>query len=85
MLNLTYEIIGNGYVIKNNGKPWIRQESFIPYPGETTEESAQNHIDAIIEDMNAPVPPSETEQLRNDLDSAILELTMAMAMQGGTT
>lgn len=29
------------------------------------------------------IPPSETEQLRNDLDNAILELSMAIAMQGG--
>lgn len=33
----------------------------------------------ILED----IPPSDIEQLRNDLDSAILELTLLIAMQGG--
>lgn len=47
-LNLTYEVKGNGYVIYNNGKPWIVQDSYIPYPADTLAESAELHIQEII-------------------------------------
>lgn len=66
-MNLTYEVVENGYVILNNGKPWIRQLNHIPYPGETLEESAQNHIDAIIADherANDPTLDEELEELK---------------------
>lgn len=52
-----------------NGKNWVRQTNYIPYPGETTEESAQNHIDAILADIDTPDPPSledEIEQLKQE-------------------
>lgn len=48
-MNLTYELKGKGYVILNNNIPWIVQEDYIPYPGATIEESAQNHINALLE------------------------------------
>lgn len=79
----TYEIVDQGYVIKVNGQVRYVQKDYIPYPGKTIEESAQNHIDQIIADMNKPAPETEIERLRNDLDDAILELSMAIAMQGG--
>lgn len=49
-MDLTYEIINNGkgYMIKKNGVGWMVQNSYNPYPGATIEESAQNHINAIL-------------------------------------
>src|SRR5690554_5417687 len=47
-MNLTYEIKDNGYVILRDGKPWIVQENGrFPYPGDTVEQSAINHINAL--------------------------------------
>lgn len=61
-MNLTYEVDGTKYTIFNNGKPWIVQDGYFPYQGQTVEESAQNHIDAILTEMNAPpVAPIEEE------------------------
>lgn len=63
-MNLTYEVTGNGYIILNNGSPWIVQTDFIPYPGDTMAESAQNHINNIIaENENAVSTPTIEEQL----------------------
>lgn len=79
-MNLTYEIIGKGYVIKNNGVPWIVQESFIPYPGDTIEESVQLHIDEL---MKPDESVSEMEALQKqvtDQEQAIAELTMIVSM-----
>lgn len=46
---MTYRVTENGYVIMDEyGRNWIVQEGFYPYPGTTVEESAQNHINAII-------------------------------------
>jgi len=54
-MNLTYRIVGNGYVIANNGIDWIVQEDYIPYPKDTIEASAQAHIDTIIADSEASI------------------------------
>lgn len=48
-MNLTYQITATGYTILNDGIPWIVQETYIPYEGATMEESAQNHINTILE------------------------------------
>lgn len=65
-MNLTYEIINEstGYMIKQNGVNWILQDVYIPYPGATIEDSAQNHINKIIEDSNRPQEPNEIDLLR---------------------
>lgn len=67
-MNLTYEIINEntGYLIKQNGVNWILQDVYIPYPGATLEESAQNHIDQILLDFNRPKEPTEIELLRTE-------------------
>lgn len=71
-MNLSYELITKdeqaiGYIILNDGKPWIVQREHIPYPAETMAESAQLHIDSIIADYNAEPEPNEMDLLRQEL------------------
>lgn len=73
-MNLTYEVNENGYTIFNDGKPWIVQDGFIPYPGATVEESAQNHINAIIADSQAVPAPNEIDELKVQNARIILAL-----------
>ncbi|WP_019242203.1 MULTISPECIES: hypothetical protein [Bacillus] len=75
-MNLTYVVEGEKYTILNNGIPWIVQEAYIPYPGTTLEESAQNHINTIIEEGNKPIQPTLEEQVV-ELNIAIAELGLA--------
>ena len=79
-MNLTYEIIENGYVILNDGVKWIEQTGFIPYPGATMEESAQNHIVQLLKDAETTANEiSETEKIKSQLaeqEQAIAELSM---------
>lgn len=63
-MNLSYEIEGEKYIILDNDHPWIVQENYFPYPGATLEESAQNHIEQILEDNNKPQQPNEMEALK---------------------
>lgn len=45
-LNLEYEVLPDGYVIKKDGVPWVIQsEPFIPYPNLGYEGSAQQQIE----------------------------------------
>ena len=84
-MNLTYEINGNSYTILNDGKPWIVQDGFFPYPGATVEESAQNHINAIIADSQAVPVPNEIDELKtkvNIQEQALAELTMYISTLG---
>lgn len=76
-MNLTYKLEGNGYVIMNNGVDWIVQDTYIPYPGKTVVESAENHIKQIIED-NKPKPVDTTMQQRIEA----IEIAMANMMGG---
>lgn len=73
-MNLTYEVNENGYTILNDGKPWIVQDSYIPYPGATVEESAQNHINEIIKDNEAQPSAPTTEEQIQELMLAVAEL-----------
>lgn len=81
-MNLTYEVNENGYTIFNDGKPWIVQDGYFPYPGATVEESAQNHINAIIADNEAstttPNEVNEIEEIKEQNAQIILAL-----VQGG--
>lgn len=72
-MNLTYEIINDskGYLIKNNNVNWIKQDSYIPYPGATIEESAQNHINELIKQSQESVPTTDFEQLLAERDAQI--------------
>ena len=64
-MTLTYTVSDNGYTILRDGVPWVVQDGYIPYPGSTIEESAQNHIDQIIADQAAV---EESAQQPSELD-----------------
>lgn len=79
-MNLTYELTENGYKILNNGVVWIEQENYIPYPGETIEASAQNHIDQLLKDVIAEeTQANDIEQLQED--NAMVAETLALALE----
>lgn len=88
-MNLTYEVNEKGYTILNDGKPWIVQDSYIPYPGATLEESAQNHINEIMkENENPTVAPPSAEQaelealkIKVDLQEQTLSETNATLLE----
>lgn len=60
---LTYEVTSIGYTIFNDGVPWYHQETYIPYPADTMEQSAQNHIDMILKEINMSKPIDEPVKL----------------------
>jgi len=64
-MTLTYTVSDNGYIILRDGVQWIVQDGYIPYPGNTMEESAQNHINQIIADQAAA---EEAAQQLTELD-----------------
>ncbi|WP_137744829.1 hypothetical protein [Robertmurraya siralis] len=86
-MNLTYEVTERGYTIFRDGVPWIKQDSYIPYPAETLAESAQLHIDSILASQNLEPAPSledEVKQLKQEnqlLQQSLLELTSYAATQ----
>lgn len=73
-MNLSYEILENGYKILNNGKPWIVQlEPCIPDKSKSYEENAKAQIEEIL---NPPTPePSEIDLLRDEITNTQLALT----------
>lgn len=77
-MNLTFETNETGYTIFNNGRAWIAQDSYMPYPGETVEESAQNHINEILKDAET-TPGGEIEQLQED--NLFIAETLALALE----
>ena len=77
-MNLTYEVNGKGYTILNNGVAWIAQDAYIPYPGATLEESAQNHINEILKDAEATTG-GEIEQLKED--NIFIAETLALVLE----
>lgn len=78
-MNLTYEILDNGYVIKNNGKDWIVQlEPCIPDKSKSYEENAKAQIEEIL---NPPAPePTEIELLQEEITNTQLALTEVYEM-----
>lgn len=73
-MELTYEILENGYKILKNGTPWIVQlEPCIPDKSKSYEENAKAQIEEIL---NPPTPePSEIDLLREELTNTQLALT----------
>ncbi|MGX8701510.1 hypothetical protein [Caproiciproducens sp.] len=71
-MNLSYTVSDKGYTILRDGVPWVVQDGYIPHPGGTMEESAQNHINQIIADQTAA---DEAAQQSTELD--ILGQTLA--------
>lgn len=82
-MNLTYEVNGTGYTIFDNGVAWFKQDSYIPYPGATVEESAQNHINTILTEQEQQQQGStEIEQLKQsqaEQDALIMQLLLGGA------
>lgn len=78
-MNLTYEILENGYKILNNGKPWIVQlEPCIPNPSKSYEENAKAQIEEIL---NPPTPePNEIDVLKEEVLNTQLALTEVYEM-----
>jgi len=74
-MNLTYEILENGYVIKNNGEVWIEQvEPFILDRTKSYEENAKEQIQELLDGKSAEQKRIEQEAI----DNYTLEL-----MEGG--
>lgn len=74
---LKYEIIENGkgyYILEDNKRIWKQVDPLIPYPGSTIEESAQNHVNAIIADNEAQPSTPTTEEQIQELMLAVAEL-----------
>ena len=58
---ITYEILEDGYLIKLDGKPWIKQyEPYIPYPELSYEEGCLKQIEDIC---TPPEKPTVEEQI----------------------
>lgn len=73
-MNLTYEILENGYQILKDGKPWIVQlEPCIPDKTKSYEENAKAQIEGIL---NPPAPePTEIDLMKEDIINTQLALT----------
>ena len=81
-MNLTYEIIENGYVILNDGVKWIEQIDFMPYPAETLEESAQKHIEALTAEASNEAKAEEEMQSLEDRLTLAEEMLMEIMLNG---
>lgn len=73
-MNLTYEILENGYQILKDGTPWVVQEEpFIPDPSKSYEDNAKAQIEEIL---NPPAPePDEIDLMKEDIINTQLALT----------
>lgn len=78
-MNLTYTTTKTGYSILNDGVIWIMQDAFIPYPADTMAESAQKHIDQILQDA-ATVAKRVDDIAQIQEDNAMVAETLAMAL-----
>ncbi|MBO5870829.1 MAG: hypothetical protein J6Q89_08780 [Clostridia bacterium] len=78
-MKLTYEILENGYKIKNNGKDWIVQlEPCIPDKTKSYEDNAKAQIEEIL---NPPTPePNEIDVLKEEVLNTQLALTEVYEM-----
>lgn len=78
-MNLTYNILENGYQILNDGKVWIEQiEPFIPNKDLSYEENAKAQIAELLQQQeNAKKEQTTLEELQQqvtDLQLAVVEL-----------
>lgn len=84
-MNLTYEVKESGYTIFKDGRPWVIQDDYIPYPGATLEESVKNHINQIINEDNKQKEDNqsnleiEIDQLKEDYAALLMEIAMIKA------
>lgn len=86
MGNLTYEIKENGYVILNEGKPWITQlEPYIPVKELSYEENALKQIEDIRKGQEDSIQENVTlETLKARIEEQELALIeLANLISGG--
>lgn len=86
-MELTYKLLETGYTIFNDGVPWIVQDSYIPFPADTFEESAQLHIANLLENRDIQPQPSQEEEISQlkqktqEIEFALVEMSTYAAMQ----
>lgn len=78
-MNLTYNILENGYQILNDGKVWIEQiEPFIPDKSKSYEENAKAQIAELLQQQESAkqeqATMEELQQQVTDLQLAVVEL-----------
>lgn len=79
-MNLTYEILENGYRILNNNEVWLEQiEPYIPHPSKTYEENAQIQIAELIKSREEA---EEKQATLEDLANDITDIQVALAELG---
>ncbi|WP_313292565.1 hypothetical protein [Faecalispora jeddahensis] len=80
---MTYRVTEKGYVILDeHGRDWIVQEEFHPNPGTTIEESAQNHIAAILADQERAAQAEADAATQGDRIAALEDAMTALAFGG---
>lgn len=80
---MTYRVTEKGYVIMDEfGRDWIVQEGFHPNPGATIEESAQNHIAAILAEQERAAQAAAEESANTDRIAALEDAMTALAFGG---
>ena len=82
-MNLTYNILENGYQILNDGKVWIEQIApFIPNKDLSYEENAQKQIAELVANEEAAKKEQATlEELQQQVTD--LQLALAELVEGG--
>ena len=82
-MNLTYNILENGYQILNDGKVWIEQiEPFIPNKDLSYEENAKAQIAELVANEEAAKQEQATlEELQQQVTD--LQLALAELVEGG--
>lgn len=82
-MNLTYNILENGYQILNDGKVWIEQIApFIPNKDLSYEENAQAQIAELVANEEAAKQEQATlEELQQQVTD--LQLALAELVEGG--
>lgn len=82
-MNLTYNILENGYQILNDGKVWIEQIApFIPNKDLSYEENAKAQIAELVANEEASKKEQATlEELQQQVTD--LQLALAELVEGG--
>ena len=72
---ITYEILEDGYLIKLDGKAWIKQyEPYIPYPDLSYEEGCLKQIEEIVAAHDAEKNKPSMEQRIAELEAELAAL-----------
>lgn len=80
---MTYRITEKGYAIMDeHGRDWIVQDGYMPYPGATVAESAQNHINAIISEREQAVQAEADVAAQTARIAALEDAVTALAFGG---